>query len=566
MSSSSSHPDLILTNARITSMSSSPLPSNSDAIAVTHGRVSSIGPTSAIATLAGPSTKRIDARGRSVVPGLVDAHNHGVKACLARLYACSFTFSASPQDIEAALEGFFERNSGVECVMGGRYGSEFFKTYAGQLLPTPREWLDARSRGRAVYLREESGHNGWANSRALELVGITRESVDPKGGRIGRTDAGELTGVLIEDADVQARLRWPDWTAAQYEDAVREYVKVANGFGIVGSTDADANEGILKALSEVDREGGLSLHVVAAQTTPYGHREEPLDYGLHERWRELYTSDHVDASFVKIYLDGVARDDSRTAFLLEQYLPDPRFPESHRSHAHVPAETLARDYVELDRRGFTVKTHCCGDGSVRATLDAIQAAREANPARSEIELLRHEVAHCMLVSASDIPRFRRLNAVAELSPYLWSGESCVSHRRACLGSERVERWYPVKELLDAGTELAAGSDWPAAVASVNPWPGLASLVTRTDTSDPSSAPIGLDQAVSIEDALRIFTVQGARAIKRGKDTGSIEVGKSADFVVLDRDVMEVDPRMVGATKVDVTVFEGRIVYEREGAN
>ncbi|KAJ3321093.1 hypothetical protein HDU93_003436, partial [Gonapodya sp. JEL0774] len=374
----SRYPDLVVTNGRITTMVGT---SQVEAMAVAAGRIVAIGTTANVSALVGPNTRVVDLKGKRVIPGLVDAHNHGVKGCLATHFACKFPFSVTPDDLERALYDFMDRNPTAQFVMGGRYGSDFFSKYADVLLPTPRAWLDARSRGKAVYLREYSGHDGWANSKAMEYFGITKDTPDPVGGRIVRDKVtGEPTGPMVEESDVKCRLAWPDWSAEQYYASVLELCKIANGFGITGSTDADANEGILRAFKRADSEGRLSLHVAAAQTTPYGHREVPLDYALHERWRDMYASPHVDTRYIKIYLDGVPLNDSRTAFLVEPYLPDPqnRFPPDHRSHAHVPHSVLANDYIELDRRGFTIKTHCCGDGAVRATLDAIQAARKAH--------------------------------------------------------------------------------------------------------------------------------------------------------------------------------------------
>ncbi|KXS16156.1 hypothetical protein M427DRAFT_145127 [Gonapodya prolifera JEL478] len=535
------------------------------AVAITNGRIVAIGSTSWIGALGGPQTQIVDLGGRRVIPGLVDTHNHGVKGCLATLFACKFPFSVTPKDLEDALNDFMDRNPQVQFVMGGRYGSDFLSKYAHELVPTPREWLDARSRGRAVYLREYSGHDGWTNSKALEHFGITKDSPDPKGGKIVRDpQTGEPSGPMVEEADVKARAAWPDWTPEQYRTAVLELVKIANGFGITGSTDADANEGILRAFKEADDQKKLSLWIAAAQTTPYGHREEPLDYSHFERWRDTFASAHVDTRFIKIYLDGVPLNDSRTAFMVEPYTPDPhgRFPHDHRGSAHVPPPVLARDLVELDCRGFTVKTHCCGDGSVRAWLDAIQAARQANGDSG----LRHEVAHTSIVTKEDVPRFRELNAVAELSPYLWSGEGCVGDTRKCVDAERIARWYPTRELLEAGATITAGSDWPAAVASMNPWLGLASLVTRRDPTSPTVPAIAPDQAISMEQALEIFTVQGARALRRDGLTGSIEEGKSADLVVLDRDIFKVPPDDVAFTQVEMTFFEGKLVFERKPSN
>lgn len=561
MTSPTNPPDLIVINGRISTMSDTG-PAEVEAMAVSNGLIVAMGGADTISALAGPQTRVIDLgpRRNRVIPGLIDAHCHPVKGAIAGLFACKFGFSATPEDVEAALNTFFERFPDVDRVMGGRYGSDFMAKYADVMQPSPRAWLDAKSKGRAVYLREDSGHNGWANSKALEVLGLSKDSPDPKGGKLVRdSTTGELTGILLEEADVAARLAWPDWSHAQYSEGVKEMMKIANAYGVTGVVDADANHGILKAYQAVDQQGeGLSLRVVASQTTPYGHREEPLDYGHHEEWRDMYASKRVDTRSVKIYEDGVPLDDSRSALLLEPYLPDPRFPENHCGSVHVPLNTLAKDVTELDKRGFTVKIHCCGDGSVRVALDAIEAARKANGNKE----LRHELSHAGLVSPQDLPRFAELNAVIDLSPYLWYPSPIVGNMGKCVGKERMDRYFPIKDYIAAKAPMEAGSDWPAGVASMDPWIALHAMVTRKDPTGKTEGALAADQAISVKEALDIFTRQGARALRKENETGSLEVGKSADFVVLDTDIFEVPGDRIGATKVEMTFFEGRLVYER----
>jgi predicted amidohydrolase YtcJ len=333
------------------------------------------------------------------------------------MFAAKFEFTCTPNDIEGSLNAFFERFPNVEYVIGGRYASDFLEKYADELKPSPLAWLDARSKGRHVLLREDSGHNSWVNSRAMAALGITKDFVDPKGGQIVRDAVtGEPTGILLEESDVAARLAWPDWSAEQYRLGVLEMLKIANGFGITGINDADVNAGIIRAFKEVDSDGlGLSLRIAASMTTPYGHREIPLNYLHYENWRDTYASKRVDTTFVKIYLDGVGLSDSKSAAMLHPYQHDPRFPAEHCGSVHVGHEILSKDITELDKRGFTVKIHCCGDASVRACLDAIEVARKTNGSTE----YRHELAHAGCVDAADIPRFAKLNAVADLSPYLW---------------------------------------------------------------------------------------------------------------------------------------------------
>lgn len=300
MAAGGSAPDLLLLNGRISTMSAL---GEVEALAVKDGRIVSSGTSASLGALAGPSTRVVDLRRRRVIPGLIDAHCHPVKGAIAGMFACKFAFSATPDDISDALDAFFAKWPAVECVMGGRYGSDFLDKFGAEI-GRPRDWLDARSRGRAVYLREDSGHNGWANSAALKMLGITRDSPDPKGGKIVRDETGEPTGILLEEADVAARLAWPDWSHEQYKEGILEMQKIAHSFGITGVIDADTNHAMLKAFKEVDSEGALSLKVAACLTTPYGHREEPLDYEHYERWRDEYAGKNVDTRFVKVNLVG----------------------------------------------------------------------------------------------------------------------------------------------------------------------------------------------------------------------------------------------------------------------
>ena len=491
------------------------------------------------------------------MPGLIDGHNHATKGAIANLFSCKFEFDATPDDIRQVLLRSAARFPDAEVIIGGRWGSGFFERHG---IRSPRAWLDGIVADRAVYLRDDSGHNACANSCALALLGINRHSTEPPGGRILRNaDDNEPNGLLLEEADSQARARLPDWSAAQYETGVREMVRIANAYGITGINDADANLPLLKAYRAVDELDALSVYVAASLTTPYGHRSAPLDYGLLESWRDTYASRHVDTRFVKIYQDGVPTS-ARSACMLAPYVEHPDFPPGHRGVLHVDEVTLAHDISELEGRGFTVKLHTAGDGSIRVALDAIETAH----ARSGRCDLCHELSHAGFVDAADIPRFAALNVAADLSPYLWYPAPIINSIRAAIGA-RAERYWPVRDLLEAGAPLLAGSDWPAAVASMNPWPGIATLVTRRDPNDASRGALWAEQGISLMQALRIFTVDGARALRRSECSGSLAIGKSADLIVLDRNLFTIAPDAVAATEVEMTLFEGRVVYQRAPA-
>ena len=248
---------------------------------------------------------------------------------------------------------------------------------------------------------------------------------------------------------------------------------------------------------------------------------------------------------------------ARKAAYLEPYLPDEKHGGSYYGEFVTPPEELKRYLVLLDKQGLTVKMHCGGDAAVRAALDAIEAAREANGDSG----LRHEVGHANLVAPDDIPRFGSLNAAADLSPMYWYPNRIVGLLEKTLGKERVRRIWSIKALVDAGALTVYGSDWPAVVPNANPWRGLEATVTRRDPEGRTPGRFNPEQAVDLATAIEIFTRNGAHAMRLERSTGSIEVGKHADMIVLDRNLFEVPPEQIGDTRVLATLLEGRAVYE-----
>ncbi|MGD9603162.1 MAG: amidohydrolase [Gammaproteobacteria bacterium] len=414
-------------------------------------------------------------------------------------------------------------------------------TAASSLSARGRTWRRARGPGR-----------GWSISRdAPRCQGSSTRTL--------RDARGEPTGLLLEEADSLARNRLPDWSDAQYLAGVEEMVRIAHRYGITAVNDADASEPLLRAYHAADAAGRLKMRVAASLSTPYGRRTTPLDSATFEALRDRYASAHVDTRFVKIYLDGVPTS-ARTAAMLAPYQPHPDFPAGHTGAVHVDADVLGQDIAAFEARGFTVKLHTAGDRAIRVALDAIEAAHRVS-GRTD---LRHELAHAGFIDETDLPRFRALNVAADLSPYLWYPSPINDSIVGAVG-ERGRHYWPIRTLAEAGVALLAGSDWPAAVASMDPWIGLATMVTRRDPAGRAAGALWPAQAIDLERALAIFTRDGARALRIEHHAGTLNPGKSADVIVLDRDLLQTAPDALASTQVDMTFFAGECVWDR-GAN
>jgi predicted amidohydrolase YtcJ len=527
-----------------------------EAIAVTGKDIIFVGSDEDAEAYIGPQTEVVDLDGRLVLPGLVDAHLHPLGGAVKELYQCNFPFSADPDEIKQTIARCVAERPDAEWITGGQWDSGFFERFE---MASPRTFLDEVSGAAAVFLSDDSGHNGWANSRALELAGVTAETSDPTGGTIQHETDGTPNGILLETAQGLAYAVIPKYSDEQFVEAARWFSDYANAFGITAAKAAAIEEDEMAGFVAADESGALNVHMATSIRTPYGHRTEALDYDEIDRIRDTYASEHVHTGFVKIFLDGVPTP-ARTAAMLDPYLPD----EAHGDDftggdLHVGLETLAADLVELDQRGYTVKMHAAGDRSVQIGLNAIEVARKSLGNSDK----RHELAHAGYIHPDDISRFAELNAVADLCPIIWHPSPIIDAVISAVGKERGEQYWPTRDLLDANAPILAGSDWPSAVPDANPWPGVEAFVTRRDPRGDAEGALWPEQAITLEEAIEIYTIHGARAMKMEDRIGSIEAGKLADFIVLERNIFEIPIDEVADTQIRQTYFEGTLVYEND---
>lgn len=542
-------PTLILHHPRIFTMAASrPW---AEAISVQEGRIVAVG-TLQEAQAALPDAQVVDLPGAMVVPGLLDVHNHFVWAGRAELYEMFVPPFFSLDQVLAAVRDAAAGKAPGEWIVGGIWGSSLMD----QLDQKARKRLDEAAGGRPVMLRDDSHHNRFVSSAALEAAGIQDDTPDPTNGRIVRDPAtGAATGLLLEAACSLVEIalaKAMEATPHLDVEAAAHAIKRLNACGVTGMQEALTTRAVLRAVKALEDQGRLSAWVVGsvpvteAPLAPGEAGEELLAL------REQFRSRHFMPDAGKIFLDGVPT--SRTAAMLEPYLPDAVHGCCFRGGTTLTVPQLAKVLADSERRGIRVKIHCTGDASTRAALDAIDVLRSFNGPG-----LRHQIAHASFVDPAEIPRFAELDVVADLSPPLWFPSVIVEAIRSAVPQPLVDRIAPIRSLIDAGALVAGGSDWPV-VPDPSPWPSIQGMVTRRDPTGRLDGALCPEEAIGVEEALRAYTIQAAQATGLAHLTGSIEVGKSADLAILDTMLFDVDPGQLGATQVLQTWFEGRCVH------
>lgn len=523
-----------------------------EAIAFGGDRVLEVGTAEQVLGHRGEATQVRELDGAAVYPGFVDVHNHHTQAGRADLYELTLKSTLSLDEI---LDRVGEHSAGLPAdawIVGSAYPSTMMAELNSSAV---RRRLDAASGGRPVVIVEDSRHNRWANTRALELAGI-RKGTLPEGGVTPLDDTdGEPTGILLEAAGIpveEAFARTGGLTPEQHRRSSQRGVELLGSYGVTAFQDAAVSADILAALHSLDSAGELNAWVVSSLTINdeifgYDPVGEPL-VAMGERYRTR----HHRPDFVKIFLDGVPP--ARTASFLDPYLPD----AAHGAHFHgtttMDADELYGWLHRVTERGLGAKVHCTGDGSAHLLLDVVERLR------SEGFETPVQIAHGQFLAEADIPRMAHLGVVADISPFIWFPGVIPDALADVLGAERAEHLQPNRSLIDAGVLVAGGSDWPVS-ESPNPLEGMQGLVTRADPLGRAPGVLWPEQAITAEEALEVFTINSARAMGLDDETGSLEPGKSADFVILDRDAVGGSPDEIIDARVLETWFAGRRVYE-----
>jgi len=538
-------PELVIVGAAIEAVAGPLAAGQADALAVSGGLIGAIGQTREIRALAGPGTRVVGLDGRTLVPGFIDAHVHPIEGGMTRSQCDLYDLSGADAYLRAIAD-YAAANSDRPWITGGGWSLPDFPGGNPR-----REPLDAVVSDRPVILYNRDGHDVWVNSAALAAAGIDSTTHDPVDGLIERDPNGAPSGALHEGAiDLVAR-HAPPVSHADRVAGLLEGQRHLHGLGITGWQDASVRPDELAAYREVLASGRLTARARLALLWDNKRGLEQIDELV--EMRDGAQRDGLRAGSVKLFVDGII--ENRTAVTVEPYLDVDGGVSDNRGIPMIEPELLRAAVAELDRRGFQCHFHAIGDGGVRLALDAVEAALAANGASDR----RHHIAHIELIHPDDIGRFASIGAVANMQPFWAMLEAQMRDLRfPVLGLERARWQFPFRSLLDSGTKLAAGSDWP--VTTPNPLLEMEVAVTRTDAYNRSDEPLFPEERITLEEALAAFTIGSAYVNHLDAETGSIVIGKRADLAILDRDIRAPGAGPLGEARVLATLIDGAVVW------
>ena len=512
------------------------------AVAIRKDRIVYVGDENGVDSLIGASTRVVTLGNRLLMPGFVDTHVHPVSAGV-QLGECNLADIATIERLREVVAECNARDPNASWIRGGGFALPLF---AGGT-PTAA-LLDSLVPGRPAFLSSADGHNGWANSRALAIAGITRDTRDPVNGVIVRDARGNAVGTLRESAQELVQQHIPPHTREEMRVGLERAVRRANQLGITSWHEASADEEILRAYTDADSLGRLTVRTVVALHVNVDSGPEQVQ-GL-AALRDRYARPMVRPVAAKIFADGVL--EGGTAALLADYTDRPGF----RGDLNLPPARFNAIARALDSAGFKIHVHAIGDRAIRTSLDAIE---QRHGARRVSGGPRPMIVHIQLFNSTDISRFASLGVVASWQA-LWAFRDTYMKEltEPRIGPTRARWQYPLATMARTGAIMAGGSDW--FVSSLDPLQAIRVAVTRQSPDDSTDAPFFPEERVDVETMLKAYTLGGAMASDAEQELGTIAVGKLADVIVLSADLRRVSPFQITRTPVVLTVLGGREVW------
>ena len=489
-----------------------------------------------------PGAQRVDGGGRTLLPGLIDAHGHVLGGQLSGLgYQSVRVMLGDTRSLSEALErirAYLKEHPDRSWRIGSGWNQVNWKL--GRF-PLASE-LDAVVSDRPAVLERVDGHAVWLNTRALKAAGISRQTPDPVGGRIERDQAGNPNGVLVDKAMGLVDKIVPQPSAGERRAALQAALTQMNALGLTGAADAGVSAQDIALYKDFADHGLLSVRIYAMIA------ETGKDFLALSKAGPLigYGDDSLTVRSVKLFADGALG--SRGAALMAPYADAPK----ERGLLFMSDADMAHKIATALKAGYQVNVHAIGDAANHQVLGAFETAYRSVGGRE----LRNRIEHAQVVALADIPRFKQLDLIASMQPTHATSDMNMAEDR--IGKERLRGAYAWRSFLDHGTRIAGGSDFP--VESANPFYGLHAAVTRTDHANLPAGGWHSEQAMTLLEAFRAFTLDAAYAEHQENTLGSLEKGKWADFILIDRDLFAIAPADIWKIKVEQTWVAGKRVY------
>ena len=546
--------DIVLYNGHVQTMVSES--DVASAVAIAGNKIVYVGDDSGIDAFVGDNTQVIDLDGKFVSPGFMDGHIHAPGNWFNSLFQIDLTGLTTNEEYLEATRSFVEAHPDEEGYIGATFMLNAYQLPDGSNPGPKKEDLDAICPDKPMLIHDVSYHAAWVNSKALEMAGVTADTPDPEGGLFYRNENGEPSGCVSDAAKGIVFAIMPNtMTNDKLEQAMYKFMEEANSYGITGITNiTQGGFDIIDMYHKVEDEGNLTLRM---RVVPTMREDCTFDEVLSviKSYNDSAT-DMISSNTVKIFYDGVT--ESGTAVMQQPYLESAGLGEHWCGTPVWPQEDFARLVHDFDAEGVQVHVHAIGDGAVRGTLDAFEEARAANGERDA----RHTMTHVCAITDEDIQRMADLNVVGALQ-FLWMyGDALCDLERAYIGDERALAMYPVKKMRDAGIAITGASDAP-----VTPFVVLDEIEVGITRNSPYPEEEDTDmtrwpeQGLTAYQLLEAYTKNVAYQNFMDDIIGTVEVGKFADLVVLDTNILEVDAKAISDTRVIYTISDGRIVYE-----
>jgi predicted amidohydrolase YtcJ len=528
--------DLILTRTKVWTASAA-LPW-AEAIAISGNRIVAVGTETEILKHRGPKTLVLENPGQLVVPGFIDNHTHFLDAGL-QLLSVDLRSARDEKEFAERIREAADTLPAGRWITGGDWDHEAWR---GAKLPT-RQLIDGFTPNTPVFVSRLDGHMALANGLALEKAGITKATPDPPGGAIIRDpQTGEATGILKDAAMSLVSRHIPEPTRLEQDEALRRALKEAARYGVTSIQDITSWQAY-ETFQRAQQHNQLTLRIYAR--TPLAQWEKQADWikkqGAGDDWLRL--------GGFKAFMDGSLG--SSTAYFFEPYNDDPAT-FGLLSDQAIPESKLRQHMLAADKAGFQLSIHAIGDRANHLLLNLFEEVARINGPRDR----RFRIEHAQHLRRDDIPRFARLGVIASMQPYHCIDDGRWAEKR--IGPERIKTTYAFRSLLDSGTRLTFGSDWN--VAPLNPLLGIYASVTRRTLEGRNPTGWVPEEKITVEEALRCYTINNAFASFDEKRKGSIEAGKLADLAVLDRDIFTIPPATIAEARVRSTIVDGKIVY------